>query len=166
MGNIKLFESKQIRSTWDEREQRWYFSVVDAVAALTDSPNPRDYWYRIKQREKISGIELSTICRQFKPKLAAPDKAWTLPNFPIQSHRSSKRPPHRRSGLCVSADQKALKESCQSVQSMTVRPGTRLNPLVLLVASVTPSETAWAAISRPIEPMGVPAFSSAARVSP
>jgi hypothetical protein len=71
MGNVKLFESKQIRSTWDEREQRWYFSVIDVVAALTDSPNPRDYWYRIKQREKISGIELSTICRQFK--LAAPD---------------------------------------------------------------------------------------------
>jgi hypothetical protein len=36
------------------------------VEILTDSPNPRDYWYRIKQREKISGIELSTICRQFK----------------------------------------------------------------------------------------------------
>jgi hypothetical protein len=71
MGNVKLFESKQIRSIWDEREQRWYFSVVDVVAALTDSPNPRDYWYRVKQREKISGIELSTICRQFK--LAASD---------------------------------------------------------------------------------------------
>jgi len=36
------------------------------VEILTDSPTPRDYWYRIKQREKISGIELSTICRQFK----------------------------------------------------------------------------------------------------
>jgi hypothetical protein len=46
-------------------------SIIDVVAILTDSPNPRDYWYRIKQREKISGIELSTICRQFK--LAAQD---------------------------------------------------------------------------------------------
>ena len=71
MSNIKLFESSQIRSIWNEEDQKWYFSVIDVVAALTDSPNPRDYWYRIKQREKISGIELSTICRQFK--LAAPD---------------------------------------------------------------------------------------------
>lgn len=71
MSNIKLFESQQIRSVWNEGEQKWYFSVIDVVAALTDSPNPRDYWYRIKQREKISGIELSTICRQFK--LEAPD---------------------------------------------------------------------------------------------
>jgi DNA-damage-inducible protein D len=66
MSDIKLFESKQIRSVWNEDDQKWYFSVIDVVAALTDSPNPRDYWYRIKQREKISGIELSTICRQFK----------------------------------------------------------------------------------------------------
>lgn len=66
MSNIKLFESTQIRSIWNDDDQKWYFSVVDVVAALTESPNPRDYWYRIKQREKISGIELSTICRQFK----------------------------------------------------------------------------------------------------
>lgn len=71
MSNIKLFESKQIRSIWNEEDQKWYFSVIDVVAALTVSPNPRDYWYRIKQREKISGFELSTICRQFK--LEAPD---------------------------------------------------------------------------------------------
>ncbi|MFH1871897.1 MAG: Bro-N domain-containing protein [Pseudomonadota bacterium] len=71
MSNIKLFESKQIRSIWSEDDRKWYFSITDVVAALTDSPNPRDYWYRIKQREKISGIELSTICRQLK--LEAPD---------------------------------------------------------------------------------------------
>ena len=71
MSNIKLFESKQIRSIWSEDDQKWYFSIIDVVAALTDSQNPRDYWYRIKQREKISGMELSTICRQFK--LEAPD---------------------------------------------------------------------------------------------
>ena len=71
MSNIKLFESKQIRSIWNEAEQRWYFSVIDVVSALTESLNPRDYWYRIKQREKISGIELSTICRQMK--LESPD---------------------------------------------------------------------------------------------
>ena len=66
MSNIKLFESKKVRSIWDEEEQKWYFSVIDAVGALTDSDDPKDYWYRMKKREKISGIELSTICRQLK----------------------------------------------------------------------------------------------------
>lgn len=61
MSNIKLFESTQIRSVWLKDEQQWFFSVVDVVGALTDSAKPRDYWCRIKQREKISGIELSTI---------------------------------------------------------------------------------------------------------
>ena len=63
---IKLFESKTVRSVWDGNKGKWYFSIIDVVEILTDSPNPRDYWYRIKKREKISGIELSTICRQFK----------------------------------------------------------------------------------------------------
>ena len=71
MSNIKLFESTQIRSVWLEDEKQWFFSVVDVVGALTGSAKPRDYWYRIKQREKISGIELSTICRQLK--LPSPD---------------------------------------------------------------------------------------------
>ena len=71
MSNIKLFETTQIRSVWLKDEQQWFFSVVDVVGALTDSAKPRDYWYRIKQREKISGIELSTICRQLK--LPSPD---------------------------------------------------------------------------------------------
>jgi len=71
MVSIKLFEQKQVRSLWIEKEGKWYFSVVDVIAVLTDSDKPRDYWYRIKEREKISGIELSTICRQFK--LEAPD---------------------------------------------------------------------------------------------
>lgn len=66
MSNIKLFEEKQIRSHWDEKEQQWYFVVVDVVAVLTDSPDSKDYWYRMKKREKMSGIELSTICRQLK----------------------------------------------------------------------------------------------------
>jgi len=66
MNNIKLFEQKKVRSLWDETEQQWYFSVVDVVKILTDSPDPKDYWYRIKKREKLSGIELSTICRQLK----------------------------------------------------------------------------------------------------
>ena len=65
--NINLFESKKIRTHWDEAEEKWYFSVVDVVEALTDSSNPRDYWFKMKTRVKSEdGIELSTICRQLK----------------------------------------------------------------------------------------------------
>jgi DNA-damage-inducible protein D len=66
MSGIKLFEEKKIRSQWDEEEQQWYFSVIDVVEILTDSANPRDYWFKMKKREKLSGFELSTICRQLK----------------------------------------------------------------------------------------------------
>ena len=65
---IKLFESKKVRSVWDTEKEKWYFSIVDVVEILTESPDPRDYWYRIKKREKIQGIQLSTICRQLKLK--------------------------------------------------------------------------------------------------
>lgn len=69
MYNIKLFEEKQIRTHWDTNEEQWYFSVVDVVEVLTDSVNPRDYWFKMKQRVKSQdGIELSTICRQLKMK--------------------------------------------------------------------------------------------------
>ncbi len=64
-GKIIVFGARQIRRIWYENQ--WYFSVVDIVGALTDSPNPRDYWYRMKRREnESSGLELSTLCRQLK----------------------------------------------------------------------------------------------------
>ena len=66
MSNIQLFQNSQIRSIWDDKELKWYFSVIDVVAVLTDSPDSKDYWYRMKKREKLSGVELSTICRQLK----------------------------------------------------------------------------------------------------
>ena len=51
MGDeVKLFEGNKIRSLWDSEKEEWYFSVVDVVCALTGSPNPRDYWYRVKKR--------------------------------------------------------------------------------------------------------------------
>ncbi len=69
MSNIKLFESRQIRTYWDEAEEQWYFSVVDVVEALTESVNPRDYWFKMKKRvNSEDGIELSTICRRLKLK--------------------------------------------------------------------------------------------------
>jgi len=71
MSNIKLFEDKQIRSHWNEAEQQWYFSIIDIVEVLTDSSNPRDYWFKMKIRVKTEdGLELSTICRQLKLKAA------------------------------------------------------------------------------------------------
>lgn len=67
MANVKLFESKKIRSQWNEGEEKWYFSVIDVVEILTDSSNPRDYWFRMKIRIKTEdGLELSTNCRQLK----------------------------------------------------------------------------------------------------
>jgi len=66
MSAIKLFEDKKVRSHWDEAEEQWCFSVVDVVEILTDSSDPKDYWYKMKKREKLSGIELSIICRQLK----------------------------------------------------------------------------------------------------
>ena len=51
MGDeVKLFEGNKIRSVWDNEKEEWYFSVVDVVGTLTGSPNPRDYWYRVKKR--------------------------------------------------------------------------------------------------------------------
>src|SRR3990170_2920601 len=69
---LVAFEKYPIRRFFDEKEETWYFSVIDVVAALTDSANPRDYWFKMKIRVKTEdGLELSTICRQLK--LKAPD---------------------------------------------------------------------------------------------
>lgn len=72
MSNEKAlvaFEKYNIRRVFDEDSETWYFSVIDVVGALTDSANPRDYWFRMKVRVKTTdGIELSTICRQLKLK--------------------------------------------------------------------------------------------------
>ena len=66
---VKLFEGNTIRSVWDNEKEEWFFSVVDVVGALTCSPNPRDYWYRVKKRmSEEEKSELSTICRQLKLK--------------------------------------------------------------------------------------------------
>ena len=64
---LKIFENKNIRVHWDAEEEKWYFSVVDIIFALTDSKDPNDYWYKLKIRvNEESRIELSTICRQLK----------------------------------------------------------------------------------------------------
>lgn len=66
-NQLTIFENFKIRRYFDEKKEMWYFSVVDIIAALTDSTKPRDYWYAMKIRVKSDdGVELSTLCRQLK----------------------------------------------------------------------------------------------------
>ena len=62
MSNIKVFEDRKIRTRWNEQEEDWYFSVVDVIAALTDSFDPTAYWRKLKQRLKEEGNETVTNC--------------------------------------------------------------------------------------------------------
>ncbi len=64
--SIKLFEDKNIRTLWDEDQEQWYFSVVDVIAVLTDSANPRHYWNVLKGRLKEEGNQSVTNCDQLK----------------------------------------------------------------------------------------------------
>ena len=63
---IKLFEEKKVRTIWDDVQEKWYFSVVDVVAILTDSATPRNYWKVLKNRLKKEGNESVTNCNQLK----------------------------------------------------------------------------------------------------
>ncbi len=65
-NKIKLFESKKIRTAWNEEEEDWYFSVVDVVEVLTDSVDPTAYWRKLKQRLKQEGNETVTNCHGLK----------------------------------------------------------------------------------------------------
>lgn len=66
---IAVFKGKEVRRAIHNNE--WWFSIIDVVEVLTDSANPRDYWYKMKVRVKVEdGIELSTFCRQLKMKAA------------------------------------------------------------------------------------------------
>ncbi|MFH1049378.1 MAG: Bro-N domain-containing protein [bacterium] len=66
MSNIKLFETKKVRTHWDEEQEKTYFSIVDVIEILTDSPNPNNYWKVLKHRLKKEGSELVTNCNQLK----------------------------------------------------------------------------------------------------
>jgi ABC-type Fe3+ transport system substrate-binding protein len=63
---IKLFNDKQIRTLWHNEEEKWYFSIVDVVGVLTESPNPNNYWKVLKHRLTKEGSELVTNCNQLK----------------------------------------------------------------------------------------------------
>ena len=65
-NEIRVFEDKKVRTLWDEEHEKWYFSIVDVIAVLTDSPNPRKYWSVLKTRLKAEGSQLTTNCSQLK----------------------------------------------------------------------------------------------------
>ena len=65
-NDIKVFEDKKVRTLWNVEQEKWYLSIVDVIAILTDSPNPRKYWSVLKTRLKAEGSQLATNCSQLK----------------------------------------------------------------------------------------------------
>ena len=65
-NEIKVFEDKEVRSVWDEEQEKWYISIVDVIAVLTESVDPAAYWRKLKQRLKEEGNETVTNCNQLK----------------------------------------------------------------------------------------------------
>ena len=65
-NKIQLFEERKVRTLWDDEQEKWYFSIVDAVAILTDSIDPTAYWRKLKQRLKAEGNETVTNCHGLK----------------------------------------------------------------------------------------------------
>lgn len=63
---IQLFQERKIRTAWDDEQEKWYFSIVDVCAVLTDSPNPRNYWKVLKHRLLKEGNQTVTNCNQLK----------------------------------------------------------------------------------------------------
>lgn len=68
--SLKLFEDRKVRTVWDSEKEEWYFSVIDVVAILTDSPDPKRYWSVLKSRIKKEGCEPTTICSTLKLRAA------------------------------------------------------------------------------------------------
>lgn len=100
--SLSFFNGAKIRRVWDDKEQKWYFSVVDVVGVLTESEKPRDYWYIMKKRVSVEEFEVSTICRRFK--LLAEDNKFRFTDCAdvesllriIQSITSPKAEPFKR----------------------------------------------------------------------
>ena len=67
---VKIFDDKKVRTLWDEDKEKWYLSIVDVIAVLTDSPNPQVYWRVMKKRLKDEGNETVTNCNGLKMQAA------------------------------------------------------------------------------------------------
>lgn len=69
---IQLFEQRNVRTIWDDKKEKWYFSIVDVICVLTDNNDyttSRKYWNKLKQRLKAESNETVTICHQLKMRL-------------------------------------------------------------------------------------------------
>lgn len=64
--SIRFYNDREVRTVWDDENNRWMISIVDVIASITDSPNPRKYWSALKTRLKKSQPELTTRCSQLK----------------------------------------------------------------------------------------------------
>lgn len=67
---LQLFEERKVRTIWDDKQEKWYFSIIDVVAVLTESADPQGYWRKLKQRLKTEGNQTVTNCHAFKMKAA------------------------------------------------------------------------------------------------
>lgn len=65
--SLQLFEEKKVRTVWDDKEEKWYFSIVDVCGVLTDSKDANAYWRKLKQRLKKEGNETVTNCHGLNP---------------------------------------------------------------------------------------------------
>lgn len=99
--SLQLFEEKKVRTVWDDKEEKWYFSIVDVCGVLTDSKDANAYWRKLKQRLKKEGNETVTNCHGLKlrasdGKLRMTDVANTEQIFRIiQSIPSPKAEPFK-----------------------------------------------------------------------
>ena len=64
--SIRFFNDREVRAVWDEEDSKWWFSVVDVVAVLSGSADPRNYWYVLKNRLRKAGSQILTNCKGFK----------------------------------------------------------------------------------------------------
>ena len=107
---IQLFEERKVRTIWDDETETWYFSVIDVVGVLTDSPDPNNYWKVLKNRLKKEGNETVTNCNRLKlpaadGKMRLTDVADTEQLFRlIQSIPSPKAEPFKRWMAQVASD--------------------------------------------------------------
>jgi len=99
---IQLFETKKVRTVWDDEQEKWYFSIVDVCGVLVESDNPQVYWRVLKSRLKKEGNETVTNCNALKMlapdgKMRATDVADTEQLFRlIQSIPSPKAEPFKQ----------------------------------------------------------------------
>ena len=88
---IQLFESKKVRTVWNEKEEKWYFSVLDVIEALTDSKDPTDYFKKMRKREAGLAEYVGTNCPQVEMLTPTGNQQAAQPGRIIGKCRHSKR---------------------------------------------------------------------------